>query len=230
MWQLQLGRANIALSPERERTSTLNQGSASGAVVGVACEEITLVHACKNGDGDAFEQLVKRYDSRLLRIAQHITHNREDAQDAVQEAFLKAFRNLNNFREDSLFSTWLIRIMVNESLMKLRKQRSIKEIAASDIQVEGSFEFDVADWAPNPEELYTSGELRDILRDELQKLQPELRVVFVLRDIEEMSTQETAEILQLTTVAVKSSLCRARMQLSQRLTHYFRLVATASRS
>jgi RNA polymerase sigma-70 factor (ECF subfamily) len=208
----------------------LNQGSTWGAAVGVSCEEITLVHAYKNGDGDAFEQLVKRYDSRLLRIAQHITHNREDAQDAVQEAFLKAFRNLNNFCEDSLFSTWLIRITVNESLMKLRKQCPIKEIAASDIQEGGSFQLVVADWAPNPEELYTSGELRDILRDELQKLQPALRVVFVLRDIEEMSTHETAEILQLTTVAVKSRLCRARMQLSQRLTRYFRLVATASRS
>ena len=208
----------------------MNQGSALGAAVGVAYEDITLVRNCKNGDGDAFEQLVKRYDSRLLRIAQHITHNNEDAQDAVQEAFFKVFRNLNNFREDSLFSTWLIRITVNESLMKLRKQRSIKEIAALDIQEEGSFQFDVADWAPNPEELYKDGELQDILRNELQKLQPTLRVVFVLRDIEEMSTQETAEILQLTVVAVKSRLCRARMQLRQRLSNYFRLVATASRS
>ena len=208
----------------------MNQGSTSGTAVGVAYEDITLVHDCKNGDGDAFEQLVKRYDSRLLRIAQHITHNHEDAQDAVQEAFFKVFRNLNNFREDSLFSTWLIRITVNESLMKLRKQRSIKEIAASDIQEEGSFQFDVADWAPNPEELYTDGELRDILRNELQKLQPKLRVVFVLRDIEEMSTHETAEILQLTVVAVKSRLCRARMHLRQRLSNYFQLVASASHS
>ncbi len=208
----------------------MDQASTSGAAVDRAHEDMALVHACKHGYENAFEQLVKRYDSRLLRIAQHITHNREDAEDAVQDAFLKVFRNLSNFREDSLFSTWLIRITVNESLMKLRKRRSIKEIAASDIHEEGLFQFDVADWAPNPEELYTGGELRDILRNELQKLQPALKVVFVLRDIEEVSTQATAEILQLTVVAVKSRLCRARMQLRERLSNYFRLVATASRS
>src|SRR2546427_2587019 len=87
-------------------------------------QDLALVHACKNGDAAAFEQLVNRYDAKLLRIAQHITHNREDAQDAVQEAFLKVFRKLTQFRENSQFSTWLIRITVNESLMKLRKQRS----------------------------------------------------------------------------------------------------------
>src|SRR6202162_3558048 len=93
------------------------------AVTAVASGDLGLVHACKNGDVAAFEQLVKRYDRKLLRIAQHVTHNREDAQDAVQEAFLKAFQNLGKFREDSQFSTWLIRITVNQSLMKLRKQR-----------------------------------------------------------------------------------------------------------
>ena len=173
----------------------MNQGSTWGAAVGVSCEEITLVHAYKNGDGDAFEQLVKRYDSRLLRIAQHITHNREDAQDAVQEAFLKAFRNLNNFCEDSLFSTWLIRITVNESLMKLRKQCPIKEIAASDIQEGGSFQFVVADWAPNPEAQYRATELREILISTFQRLTPALKIVLVLRDIEEYSLSETSEIL-----------------------------------
>src|ERR1700724_4043281 len=95
----------------------------------VASDDLDLVHASKNGDVPAFEQLVKRYDRRLLRIAQSVTHNREDSQDAVQEAFLKAFQNLGQFRGDSLFSTWLIRITVNQSLMKLRKQRTIREVS-----------------------------------------------------------------------------------------------------
>src|ERR1700680_870747 len=90
----------------------------------VATDDLDLVHASKNGDIAAFEQLVKRYDRRLLRIALHVTHNREDSQDAVQEAFLKAFQNLGQFRGDSQFSTWLIRITVNQSLMKVRKQRA----------------------------------------------------------------------------------------------------------
>jgi RNA polymerase sigma-70 factor (ECF subfamily) len=88
---------------------------------------MALVHLCKRREAGAFEQLVKRYDGRLFSIAQHVTHNREDAQDAVQEAFLKVFRKLTQFRENSQFSTWLFRITVNESLMKLRKQRSTRE-------------------------------------------------------------------------------------------------------
>src|SRR6202166_4181619 len=93
----------------------------------VTSDDLDLVHASKNGDVAAFEQLVKRYDRKLLRIAQSVTHNREDSQDAVQEAFLKAYQNLAEFREDSQFSTWLIRITVNQSLMKLRKQRTVRE-------------------------------------------------------------------------------------------------------
>jgi RNA polymerase sigma-70 factor (ECF subfamily) len=85
----------------------------------VASDDLDLVHASQNGDVAAFEQLVKKYDRKLLRIAQSVTHNREDSQDAVQEAFLKAYQNLAEFREDSPFSTWLIRITVNQSLMKL---------------------------------------------------------------------------------------------------------------
>jgi RNA polymerase sigma-70 factor (ECF subfamily) len=97
----------------------------------VASHDLDLVHASKNGDVAAFEQLVKKYDRKLLRIAQSVTRNREDSQDAVQEAFLKAYQNLAEFREDSQFSTWLIRITVNQSLMKLRKQLTVREVSYS---------------------------------------------------------------------------------------------------
>src|SRR3984885_4382310 len=92
-----------------------------------ASDDLELVHASKNGDVAAFEELVRRYDRKLFRIAQSVTHNCEDSQDAVQEAFLKAFQNLNQFREESQFSTWLIRITLNQSLMKLRKQHATRE-------------------------------------------------------------------------------------------------------
>src|SRR5260370_37671735 len=101
--------------------------SAQFVVRAVASDDLDLVHASKNGDVAAFEQLVNRYDRRLLRISQHITHNREDSQDAVQEAFFKAYQHLAEFREDSQFSTWLIRITVNQSLMKVPKQRAARE-------------------------------------------------------------------------------------------------------
>jgi RNA polymerase sigma-70 factor, ECF subfamily len=186
-------------------------------------QDSPLVDACRDGDAAAFEQLVKRYDVRLFSIAQHITHNREDAEDAVQDAFLKAFRNLSQFRGNSQFSTWLIRITVNESLMKLRKRRSIREVSIeADFEVaEHASPFAIADWAPNPEQQYGALELRNILRNQLQELQPNLRVAFVLRDIEGLSTEEAAEVLQLTVDAVKARLWRARLKLRQLLTTYF---------
>jgi RNA polymerase sigma-70 factor, ECF subfamily len=204
-------------------TTSVMRSSTCCAAPRMAHDDMALVHACKDGDTAAFEQLVRRYDSRLLRIAQHITHNLEDAQDAVQEAFLKAFRKLSQFQENSQFSTWLTRITVNESLMKLRKQRAIKEVSF-DADPQGEEEaspYDFADWAPNPEALYRGSELRSILRRELQELRPSLRVVFVLRDIEELSTEQTAAVLELTPVAVKARLWRARIQLRARLSKYF---------
>jgi RNA polymerase sigma-70 factor (ECF subfamily) len=212
------------------RTTRVLGNSTSEAAAKSANDDMALVHACKRGDAAAFEQLVKRYDGRLFSIAQHVTHNREDAQDAVQEAFLKVFRKLTQFRENSQFSTWLFRITVNESLMKLRKQRSAREVSIDeDFQSEEDMSpLDVADWAPDPEELYRGSELRNILRRTLQKLQPGLRVVFVLRDIEGLSTEQTAEVLELTSVAVKARLWRARLQLRERLIKYFGVGVTCS--
>jgi RNA polymerase sigma-70 factor, ECF subfamily len=186
-------------------------------------QDLALVHACKNGDVAAFEQLVRRYEVRLFRIAQHITHNREDAQDAVQEAFVKVFRKLNQFQAKSQFSTWLIRITVNESLMKLRKQHSTREVSIDEDfeSSEHTAPFELADWIPNPEELYKESELRNILRNELQELRPSLRVVFVLRDVEGLSTEQTAEVLELTPEAVKARIWRARLHLRERLSKYF---------
>lgn len=198
--------------------------------VGFFDEELSLVEACKAGDAAAFEQLVKRHSARVFSIAQHITHHREDAEDVVQDAFLKAFRNLDQFRGNSQFSTWLIRITVNESLMKLRKQRRHAEVSLEGyLQTDDSpVAFQLEDWAPNPEELYRESELRAILKSELQELSTSLRVVFVLRDIQELSTEETAEVLQLTPVAVKARLWRARLRLRERLTRHFRVAATCS--
>jgi RNA polymerase sigma-70 factor, ECF subfamily len=189
-----------------------------------ASDELDLVHASKNGDVAAFEELVKRYDRKLFRIAQSVTHNREDSQDVVQEAFMKAFQHLGEFREDSKFSTWLIRITLNQSLMKLRKQRRIKEVPLDDeFQADGQIlPMEVADWAPNPEQRYRTAELREILIKSLRELRPALRTVFVLRDIEGLSTAETADALNLSHTAVKARLCRGRLQLRERLNTYFR--------
>jgi RNA polymerase sigma-70 factor, ECF subfamily len=192
------------------------------AVISGARDDLDLVHACKNGDVAAFEQLVKRYVRKLLRIAQHVTHNKEDSQDAVQETFLKAFQNLGQFREDSKFSTWLIRITLNQSLMKLRKQRTIREVSLEeDVRSGDIFLTEATDWAPNPEQLYSASELREILIKALKELRPALRAAFVLRDIEGLSTDQTAEVLNVNPSAVKARLWRARLQLREHLTKYF---------
>jgi RNA polymerase sigma-70 factor, ECF subfamily len=187
-------------------------------------DEMSLVHAAKAGDLEAFSQLVNRYDRNVFRIAQHITHNEEDAQDVVQDAFLKAYQNLEQFQENSKFYTWLVRIAVNEALMKLRKRRNDRTVSLDeDVETEeGSMPREVADWSPNPEQLYGQSELGDILKKTIQGLPPGFRTVFVLRDVEGLSTEETAEMLDLSVPAVKSRLLRARLQLRERLARYFK--------
>ncbi len=189
-----------------------------------ATDELSLVRAAKAGSMEAFEQLIRRYDRNVFRIAQHITQNREDAEDVVQDAFLKAFQNLAGFQEQSKFYTWLVRIAVNEALMKLRRRRTGKIVSLDeDVQTEeDSVPREVADWSPNPEQLYNQAELKEILEKTIQGLPAGFRTVFVLRDVEGLSTEETAEALNLSIPAVKSRLLRARLQLRNRLTKYFR--------
>jgi RNA polymerase sigma-70 factor, ECF subfamily len=188
-----------------------------------ASDDLDLVHATQNGDISAFEQLVGRYDRKLFRIALSVTRNREDSQDAVQEAFLKAFQNLAQFREHSQFSSWLIRITLNQSLTKLRKQRTVREVSLDeDFHADREMlPMEVADWSPNPEELYRVSELRQILIKTLEELPRILRTVFVLRDIEGLSIDQTAAALNLSHSAVKARLWRARLQLRELLSEYF---------
>ncbi|MGZ4817679.1 MAG: sigma-70 family RNA polymerase sigma factor [Terriglobales bacterium] len=187
-------------------------------------DELKLVRAAKAGDISAFEQLVRRYDRNVFRIAQHITQNREDAEDVVQDAFLKSYENLKNFQEQSKFYTWLVRIAVNEALMRLRRRRPERMVSLDeDVKTdEDSMPREVADWSPNPEQLYTQSELHDILTKTIQGLPSSFRTVFVLRDVEGLSTEETAEALDLSIPAVKSRLLRARLQLRERLNKYFK--------
>ena len=202
----------------------MSQDSAQVVTLSSVAEDAELVLASKAGDMAAFDELVTRYDRKLLRIVQHITHNLDDAQDVVQETFLKAFQNLGAFRGDSKFSTWLFRIPVNQSLMGLRKQHT-RQRAGTEFPInadEGRLPIDFSDWRPNPEEMYKTSELRELLTTALQELRPALRVVFVLHDVEGHTLRETAEALDLTLAAVKTRSLRARLQLRERLSTYFK--------
>ena len=176
------------------------------------------------GDESALADLASTYGAKIQQLAFRYLRNKEDAEDAMQEAFLKAFEHRGEFQGNSRFYTWLVRIAVNQALMKLRKRRTTKEVSLDeDFQADGDMlPREVVDWAPNPEELYRVSELRDILIKALENLRPALRTVFVLRDIEGLSIHQTAEVLELSPAAVKARLLRARLQLRELLNEYFR--------
>jgi len=186
-------------------------------------DEHLLVAAARAGDAAAFEELVNRYEGKIFRLTRKITGNHEDAEDAMQDAFLKAYAHLQDFHGDSRFYTWLVRIAANEALMRLRKRRpnqfSLDEPIEGDTDL---FPRELEDWGPTPEQRYAQTEMQNIVGDVIDRLDPEYRIVFLLRDFEELSTQETAEMLGISVPAVKSRLLRARLKLREKLNRHFR--------
>jgi RNA polymerase sigma-70 factor (ECF subfamily) len=189
-------------------------------------DEAQLVAWAGNGCAAAIEQLVGRYEIKVFRLARNITGNHEDAEEVAQNAFFKAFLNLAAFRGDSGFYTWLVRIAVNEALMKIRsrcfREVSIDRAKDSEDGEEKTISQELQDWGPNPEQRYSQEELRGILETAISKLAPRYRIVFHLRDIEGFSYKETAQTLHLTLATVKSRTRRARLQLRDSLDAYFR--------
>jgi RNA polymerase sigma-70 factor (ECF subfamily) len=184
--------------------------------------DLALIQDAKEGSLTAFGELVKRHERQMFRIAYSLLHNREDAEDAVQGASLKAFQKLIQFQAKAKFSTWLGRITLNEALTKLRRDPVRRSSIGHEDQDEaGSLPKEIADWAPNPEMLYTVKELRNILETNLRRLNPSLRAVFLLHDVEGISLEDTAETLGLTLGAVKTRSWRARLQLREWLQRYF---------
>ena len=187
-------------------------------------DEPGLVARSREGDSSAFSTLLRRYESKIFRLAMNITQNREDAEDVLQEAFFKAYEHLDQFQGNSKFYTWIVRIAVNQALMKLRKRKSDRAVSL-DEQIDTGEDMvvrEIAAWDPDPEERYSQDELNTILSQAIDELAPIYRTVFTLRDVEGLSTEETAEVLDLTVPAVKSRLLRARLQLRDRLTRFFK--------
>ena len=173
-----------------------------------------LVTAAKCGSAAAFDELVLRHGRRVLAVAQRITNHREDAEDVVQETFHKVFLHLDSFQEKSRFSTWLTRIAMNEAFMLLRRKRAVFEVLpeSTDDGVKSSSESFV-DQGPNPEEGCLRGERTQQLTEAINRLGPRIRTAILLRDIEERSVEETAQILGTTRSAVKARVFQARRKL-----------------
>jgi len=173
-----------------------------------------LVAATKRGDTQAFEELVLRHRHRVLAVAQRITNNREDAEDVAQESFHKAFLHLDAFQEKSRFSTWLTRITMNESFMLLRRRRGFLEglpDSPDDGAESGSEAF--VDQSPDPEESCWRRERAVLLTEAINCLCPTIRTAILLRDIEERSVKETAQILGASITAVKARVFQGRRKL-----------------
>jgi len=187
-------------------------------------DEAVLLAQAREGDTQAFSELVRRYESKIFRLAQHITQNREDAEDVLQETFLKAYQHLDQFQGNSKFYTWVVRIAVNQALMKLRRRKTDKSVSLDETIDTGEDTIirEIAAWDENPEQRFSREEIGQILESAIDGLEPPYRSVFALRDIEGLSTEETADALGLSVPAVKSRLLRARLQLREKLTRQFK--------
>ena len=181
-----------------------------------------LVVRTQGGDTRAFDELVRRYRDKVYRLAFKILRHEEDAAEALQDAFLSAFRGLKNFKAESTFSTWLYRITTNAALMKYRKRReghvSLEQSQSRDDDLQP---MELADWTQIPEDQLEDRETWQVLMDAVEQLPDDLKTVFYRRDWLEESNAEVADALSLSIAAVKSRLHRARIQLRDRLNRYF---------
>ena len=181
-----------------------------------------LVRRAQSGDNRAFDELVRRYKEKVYRLSYKILRHDEDAAEALQDAFLSAYRGLGKFKVKSTFSTWLYRIATNASLMKYRKRRDHHvSLEQSQSTEEDAEPLQVPDWSTQPLQELLDAETRQVMEEGIQRLPEELRTVFLLRDVEGLSNSEVAQVLDLTVAAVKSRLHRARIALRDRLTRYF---------
>ena len=182
--------------------------------------ESALIARVVAGDHEAFADLVRPYEKMVYLSALSVLGNDADAEEVAQEAVLKAFRGLRNFRSEAKFSTWLVQIVINESKMKLRKDRRHLYESLEDGPQNDEGEYiprDFADWRDIPSDALEQKELRQTLKMALKSLPPKYRSVLVLRDVEQLSIRETADVLGISEANVKTRLCRARLQMRDAL-------------
>src|SRR6266852_2752076 len=203
---------------------------ATQAVVATQFNEQKLIRAGQRGDSQAVETLFSRYHRPLFQTALRVLGNAEDAEDALQDGLLSAYRNLKRFEGRSQFSTWLTQIVINAALMKRRSAKARPAISLDDTQrddeIPASERF--ADDGPNPEQVYEGTEIREMIDKNLEELSPLLRSAFVLREVQGYSTGEAAKKLGVTENTLKARLWRARHQLAERLGRRLRRIQGAA--
>jgi RNA polymerase sigma-70 factor (ECF subfamily) len=192
-------------------------------VVAGTSDEEALLKRIKDGERELFYELVQPYERRVYAAALSILRNEAEAEDAAQEAVLKAFKHIGQFRAEAKFSTWLLQITINEARMRRRKQvaHAMESIADQPNEDGEYIPRDFADWREIPSETLERREIRDALMKALASLGEKYREVFVLRDMQRLSIEETAKILDISTASVKTRLLRARLMLRDLLSPGF---------
>ncbi len=186
--------------------------------------EYELVAEARAGDAKSFEALVNLYERRIYHIAYRIVESVQDAEDVLQETFLKAFKNLQGFRGESSFYTWIVQIAVNAALQRVNRQRKHPTVSLDDAgEDETSFRpQEIAIWEEDPEKLYSKRETQTILEKAIRALPLIYRTVFLLKDVEKLPAEAVARSLGITVAATKSRLIRARLELRESLGRHFR--------
>jgi RNA polymerase sigma-70 factor (ECF subfamily) len=184
-------------------------------------QDIDIVNAVRNGDVDAFEGLIDRHSRRIYRTLVGILGDAEDARDAMQDTFLKAFQYLDNFQGRSKFSTWLVSIATNTGIQRLRERKALESLDEGSDTEEGFRPRQIRAWTDDPEQMYSKTERQRLIESSVMKLPPKYRVVLILRDMEQLSTEEAASALGLAVPTLKSRLLRGRLMLREALSPHF---------
>lgn len=185
--------------------------------------DVGLVDEFKAGDISAFEEIISRYESKVMNLALRFTRNQEDAEEVLQDVFTTVYRKIDGFRGQSAFSSWLYRIVVNAAFMKLRKRKQTQTVSIDDL-APAVKQYCMERDAVTNQHLHNvaiSRELQEVLQRAIDRLPDQYRAVFVLRDVDGLSNQETGEILNLSIPAVKSRLHRSRIMLRKKLQRYY---------
>ena len=189
------------------------EGTHGGGALG-PFTDTELVKLAQGGSKEAFDLLVVRYQARMARLARRLTETEEDAEDVLQEAFVRAHRSISTFRADSKFSTWMYRITVNFALMKRRSRRSNVEYLDDPVKTKrGEIKRELVDTAPDPLSMLMAKENRELLERAISDLPKRERTVFLLRHVDGMSTQQASKALKLSVPAMKSRLHRSKLAL-----------------
>jgi len=185
-----------------------------------------LVARARNKDFGAFEELVDRYEDKIYRLAYRFVRNESEAKEILQDTFLSVWRKLDTFKGDAQFGSWLYRVAANAALMRLRAQRRHPEVSTEELPIDyldnyGHLPNTGENWAKRPDDELQSDELRRRIQQAVDELPEIYRTVFLVRDVEGLSTEETAEVLQISVPTVKTRLHRARLALRDAISHYF---------